>query len=75
VIIAKNFDELQEMAKDLRRESLLMGLSINLAKTKIMANINNLRTLKLGGEEIEQVGEYKYTWDKLFLSRIKPKKN
>jgi len=56
----QNFKDLQEMAEDSRRESLLMGLSINLAKTKVMTNIKNLGTLNLDGEKIEQVEDNKY---------------
>jgi len=61
VIIARNGAELRSMVEDLGRESLEMGLTMNLSKTKIMSNIKNLTTLRIGeGAEIERVQEYKY---------------
>ena len=61
VIIARNGAELRSMVEDLGRESLEMGLTMNLSKTKVMSNIKNLTTIRLGGgAEIERVHEYKY---------------
>lgn len=37
-----------------------MGLAINLSKTKIMTNIGNLETIKINGEHIERIIDYKY---------------
>lgn len=48
------------MADELRRESEEMGLSINLAKTKVMSNIANPGEIQVNGIEIENVSEYRY---------------
>ena len=60
VILAKNRNELEIMAEDLRRESAKVGLSMNLSKTKIITNIENFEYIKLEGREVEVVSEYKY---------------
>ncbi len=60
VIIAKSNDELKAMAEDLRRESRKVGLTINLAKTKIMTNINQFDAIQIENNKIEIVPEYKY---------------
>ena len=60
VLIAKNGMELGVMAEDLRRASEEYGLSINFSKTKVLTNISNLGEIKVGGNMIEKVQEYKY---------------
>ena len=60
MLIAKNSMELGAMAEDLRRASEEYGLSINFSKTKVLSNISNLGEIKVGGNVIEKVQEYKY---------------
>lgn len=60
VLIAKTGEELKCMVEDLRRESKEMGRTINQAKIKILTNIKNLDTIRIDGEAIECVQEYKY---------------
>lgn len=42
VLIAKNGNELNSVAEDLRKASEEYSLSINLTKTKVISNISNL---------------------------------
>ena len=60
VLIAKNENKLRVMAGELMRESREVGLTMNLSKTKIMTNIQNLANIQLGDSVIEKVEEYKY---------------
>ena len=60
VLIAKNELELKTMANDFKRASCEVELSMNLSKTKIMSNIDNLVSIKLDEEEITKVEEYRY---------------
>ena len=60
VIIARNERELNSMAEELMVASEEYGLSINLAKTKVLTNISNLGEIKLGDTKIEKVQEYRY---------------
>ena len=48
------------MAEDLRRESLEVGLTMNLSKTIIMTNLECLKPIVVDGETIETVPEYRY---------------
>ena len=60
VLIAQNKLELKTMANELKRASSKVGLSMNLGKTKIMSNIDNLANIKIDDVVIEKVEEYKY---------------
>jgi len=60
VLIAKNEKELITMAEDLRKVSEEFGLSINMAKTKVLTDISKFGDIILGGSVIEMVQEYRY---------------
>ncbi len=46
--------------EDLKRVSESAGWTINVTKTKIMTNINNLQAIKTNNHPIELVSGYKY---------------
>ena len=63
IIFANNSEELQKMLRELNQESLLVGLSMNLKKTKIMTNnqaeVDNLM-ITIDNNIIEEVDHYIY---------------
>lgn len=61
VLLASSFEELQKMLQDLNRESKLVGLKMNLSKTKIMSNSFILpQKVTVGINEVESVCSYTY---------------
>lgn len=52
VVIARNGEELQAMAEDLRRMNKNFGLSINFARTKVMTNIGGSFDIKMGRNHV-----------------------
>ena len=61
MIFASSFEELQEMFQELNKESKLVGLKMNLSKTKICQIIlfPHRRSL-LANDELETVHSYNY---------------
>ncbi len=59
-LIAENSKELEEMARELWKESNKVGLLINFLRTKITTNIRPFEEIKTENKIIEIVKEYKY---------------
>lgn len=60
IVIDKNKEELEIMEEDLMLESVKVGLTMNLSKIKILANIPAFGVMKIDNSLIEIVSEYKY---------------
>lgn len=64
ILFANTEDELQELLKELNEEGKKDGMKLNKKKTKIMCNeiarMKNRKGIKIDGEIIEEVDEYKY---------------
>ncbi len=61
VLLRNTGEELEKMISDLQRESLKMGLKMNMKKTKIMYNKHLIgQQTMIGNEALELVEEYTY---------------
>lgn len=52
--------ELTDIVDDLSRTSAKIGLTINKSKTNSLLNISHLEEIRIGGEAIKKITEYKY---------------
>lgn len=59
ILLTDNPKELQYMLEELDTQSKLVGLSMNMSKTKLMTN-NSEDLIKINGNTIEYVSEYVY---------------
>ena len=60
-LLAKRFCDMEEELKRLKKEEELVGLRININKTKGMrVNVPNMQKLRLEETEIEEVGSFVY---------------
>ena len=61
VLFSNNGDELQQMIEDLNRESVRVGLKMNMQKTKIMFNsLAREQEFRIANQPLESVKEYVY---------------
>ena len=61
VLFSNNGDELQQMIEDLNRESVRVGLKINMQKTKIMFySLAREQEFRIASQPLESVKEYVY---------------
>ena len=59
-LISESLDGLEDQLNELDEQCRKIGLKMHKGKTKFMTNYNNVRRIKIGEEEIEQVSVYKY---------------
>jgi len=57
-ILSSDREELQEMVRELQRESMKGGLEMNVEKTKYMRNVEGEERVSLENGRIEEVDEY-----------------
>ncbi|MCJ3109048.1 hypothetical protein LN026_27435, partial [Klebsiella pneumoniae] len=58
-LLSNSGDELQSMLTDLNRQSITVGLKINMQKTKVMFNsVGRVQLFQIAGEALEVVSEY-----------------
>ncbi|XP_061723667.1 uncharacterized protein LOC133529882 [Cydia pomonella] len=60
VLFAPSAAELKQMLQDLSNASLQVGLEMNRAKTQVMTNSRNRRSIDVDGQSIQYVDEYIY---------------
>ena len=60
VLISHNFNQIKKMLKELEVKSAIVGLRLNISKTKLMCNRELKSTIFVRGEKIESVNEFIY---------------
>lgn len=73
LIISNDAAELQEMVTELDNHSKLVGLTININKTKIMTNTNEQMNITLGDQPLEKVVHYIYLGQKITTTKDRMK--
>ena len=60
-LLAQRFSDMEEKLKRLKEEAELVGLHINITKTKgVRVNTSNMQKFRLEETEIEEVGSFVY---------------
>lgn len=72
ILFATTKEHIQNMVVDLDRESRMMGLSMNISKTKAMSSASE-DCILLNGEPIEYVKEYTYLGQQIAMTDIMSK--
>ena len=60
VLISHSFNQIKKMLKELEVKSAIVGLRLNISKTKLMCNRELKSTIVVRGEKIESVNEFIY---------------